>query len=87
MLVADLALDDDQEVSQSAMEWMLGFDRALEAAKGAESGSEEASSASAEKTKGLLLLLQQAVDELIRLEHIEIPLEKKGTPSKRCSRP
>ena len=79
VLVADLALDDDQDVSQSAMEWMIRFDRALEAAKGGDSGSEEASTALAEKTKALLHLLQQAVDELIRLEHIELPPKKKGT--------
>lgn len=78
VLVADLALDDDQDISQSAMEWMIKFDRALEAAKGGDSGSEEASSALAEKTKGVLLLLQQAVDELIRLEYIELPPKKKS---------
>ena len=74
-LVADLALDDDEEAAHAAMDWMIAFDRAREKR---EDARDEAASEMAEKTKGALLLLQQALDELIRLEHIEVPQARKS---------
>jgi hypothetical protein len=69
--LADLALEEDDEVSQAARSWMDQFDRARADPKGS-------TAVLAEETRGLLGLLQVAVDELIRLELIEIHPQRRA---------
>jgi hypothetical protein len=65
-LVADLALDDDAELAQGALDWMLAFDATREPpAKPVDPNVSE-------RTQGLLSLLHVAVEELLRQGAIEV---------------
>lgn len=70
VFVADLSLDDDEEVSQAAMDWMLLFDQAR-------AEPERTPTELMERTQGLLALLQRAVEELIRQELIEVEPQRR----------
>lgn len=66
-IVAELSIDDDDSIAEDALEWMVSFDDARERQE-----TDTPTSELAEKTKALLALLQGAVKELVRLEHIEV---------------
>jgi hypothetical protein len=70
-LVADLALDDDAELAQGALDWMLAFDASRE------KPAKPADPAVSERTKGLISLLQATVEELTRQGAIEVPARAK----------
>jgi hypothetical protein len=70
-LVADLALHEDADIAQAALDWMLAFDAARPPV------AKPQESAVAERTQGLLLLLQKAVDDLMRLGAIEVPAKSR----------
>ncbi len=69
-LLAEMALEDEEDLASAAQSWMEQFDRARTDPKGA-------TAMLAEETKGLMGLLRQAVDELVRLELIEVIPQRK----------
>lgn len=70
-LVAELALDDDAELAQGALDWMLAFDATREPPQ------KPVDPAVSERTRGLISLLQAAIDELLRQGAIEVPARAK----------
>lgn len=71
-LIADLSLDDDDSISQAAVDWMVSFDDTND-----NNDQEPESPTLAAETRGLLLLLTEAIAELERLEHIELVDKRK----------
>jgi len=69
-VVAELSLDEDPEIADAAVEWMARFDDVRQ------DEPEEPPSDLAEKTRGLLELLNAVVAELISQEHIEVEEEQ-----------
>lgn len=63
--VADLTLDEDEEIAEAALEWMARFDQVRLEPR---SPTEEL----AEETQGIMKVLALALEELVRLEHIEL---------------
>jgi len=68
--VADLTLDEDEEIAEAALEWMARFDQVrLE--------PRSPTAELAEETQGIMKVLAQALEELVRLEHVEL-VEDRG---------